>query len=233
MIRLLEYLKCLPVKIVIADYIEADDIIAYISKNYGKDNKIMIMSTDKDFFQLISENVEVWSPTKKILYTKDNFHQICAVKNPENFIYARIVEGDDSDNINGISGIKRKTLQKILPVIFESEKTLSIIEVINYINEIPESKLKAVSELKKNIKIIERNYKLMNLHNQEFITNNMEIILKNSLTREKYKLNKFGFLSLLIEDQISTLIKDPESWIKDIWIKLDFNRDILHEYTTR
>ena len=68
--RLLQYLEQLPLTLISIDGTEADDVIAYISKQLLVDSKIFIMSTDKDFLQLIDDRIFVWSPTKKIEYTR-------------------------------------------------------------------------------------------------------------------------------------------------------------------
>ncbi len=51
--------------------IEADDVIGYCAKHIFKDNKTTIMSTDKDFLQLVDENIKVYSPTKKKMYDEE------------------------------------------------------------------------------------------------------------------------------------------------------------------
>ena len=62
--RIVEYLECLPVTIINMDNIEADDVIGYCAKHIFKGSKSTIMSTDKDFLQLVDENIKVYSPTK-------------------------------------------------------------------------------------------------------------------------------------------------------------------------
>ncbi len=66
--RILLYLDSLPIQILTGDGVEADDLIAYICKQYYADNEfstIRIVSTDKDFLQLVSNKIEVWNPVKK------------------------------------------------------------------------------------------------------------------------------------------------------------------------
>ena len=63
--RVVEYLECLPVNIINMENTEADDVIGYCSKHLFKDNKTTILSTDKDFLQLVDETTRVYSPTKK------------------------------------------------------------------------------------------------------------------------------------------------------------------------
>ena len=68
--RIIEYLQVLPVTTLAVDNVEADDIIAYIANEiYTEDKqKVTIVSTDRDFLQLVNHRINVWSPVKKILY---------------------------------------------------------------------------------------------------------------------------------------------------------------------
>ena len=67
--RLLDYLACLPVSYIKIDKLEADDVIAYVSKLYSKAGRqVTIVSSDRDFLQLIDKHIRVYSPIKKILY---------------------------------------------------------------------------------------------------------------------------------------------------------------------
>ena len=68
--RLIEYLEQLPLTLVSVDGIEADDGMAHISQQLLPKSDIILMSTDKDFLQLVDDRVKVWSPTKKKLYNK-------------------------------------------------------------------------------------------------------------------------------------------------------------------
>jgi len=111
--RLIEYLECLPLTITTMDNIEADDVIGYSSKHVFKD-KCTIMSTDKDFLQLVDERIRVWSPTKKKMYDEEKILNEYGI-NSKNFLLYRMMDGDKSDGIPGIKGAGQKTLLKIFP----------------------------------------------------------------------------------------------------------------------
>ena len=73
-VRLVQYLKCIPVKTVALDKVEADDIIAYLSKHItslNPENKAFIVSSDKDFIQLTNNQITVYRPIEKDFYTKE------------------------------------------------------------------------------------------------------------------------------------------------------------------
>ena len=80
-----------PYSVIRVDQAEADDIIGTLAKNHYRDEKIMIISSDKDFLQLQKYfNVEQFSPTqKKMLVSKD----------PNGYLREHIMKGDRGDGI--------------------------------------------------------------------------------------------------------------------------------------
>ena len=144
--RLIEYLDCLPVTVISMENIEADDTIAYISKQVLKDSKITIMSTDKDFYQIINDRISIWSPTKKVLYDRKRLEDEFQILS-ENFVYYRIVDGDKSDNIPGIRGIGLKTILKKFPFLVDKE----IVSIDEFLN---------VTNLLEHKSLLERNFRL-------------------------------------------------------------------------
>ena len=69
--RLVIYLQSLPVNMLALDNVEADDTIAYLALDFFKDWNSIILSSDKDFLQIVNDHINVWSPTKKKLYGPD------------------------------------------------------------------------------------------------------------------------------------------------------------------
>ena len=91
--RLIEYLEQLPLTLVCVDGIEADDGMAYISQQLLPESDVILMSTDKDFLQLVDERVKVWSPTKKKLYNQKEVFEEYGVHS-HNILTYRILDGD-------------------------------------------------------------------------------------------------------------------------------------------
>ena len=118
--RIVEYLECLPVTLINMDGIEADDVIGYCAKHIF-DNKSTIMSTDKDFLQLIDENIRVYSPTKKKMYDEEKVVEEYGISS-HNFLLYRMLDGDVSDGIPGIKGVGLKSLLKYFPFLENSHK---------------------------------------------------------------------------------------------------------------
>jgi DNA polymerase-1 len=108
--RVQDYLECLPVQQIGIEKLEADDIIAYLAKRASSSNKkVTIVSSDKDFFQLIDDNISIYAPIKKKVFTKENVVEELKVL-PENYNIVKALLGDNSDNLRGIKGLGIKTI---------------------------------------------------------------------------------------------------------------------------
>ena len=101
--------------------VEGDDIVAYYVKNKKDNEKVVIVSSDKDLTQLISDSVIIYNPRMKDFITKDNSVSKIGITH-ENVVLEKMLCGDASDNIKGVRGIGEQTLIKLFPSI-KSEKT--------------------------------------------------------------------------------------------------------------
>jgi len=219
--RLVIYLQELPVNMISLDNVEADDTIASLALDYFKDWQISIMSSDKDFLQLVDDRVQVWSPTKKKLYAPANVIDEYGMI-PQNLVFYRSLDGDDSDNIPGIKGCGLKTVQKAFPFI-RDEKT----ELKRFYDhsEINKDKLKVYANIVENWSDVERNYELMQLTNTQLQTF-AQLHVKEILDNPIKKLNRFQLAKLITEDKLYHNIPNFPSWVNECFQKLDnFIRD--------
>jgi len=94
---------------------EADDIICTLAKQYSIANEVVIVSTDKDFLQVINNQINVLSPRGKlsILYTPNVFYEKFGIQVCQ-YTDFKVLVGDPSDNIDGIFGIGNKTAVNLL-----------------------------------------------------------------------------------------------------------------------
>ena len=106
--------------------VEGDDIISYYVKNKRDNEKIVIVSSDKDLTQLISDTVIIYNPRKKIFINKRNAVDEIGII-PENIVLEKIICGDVSDNIKGVKGVGNKTLIDLFPQIRTEKIDLSFI----------------------------------------------------------------------------------------------------------
>lgn len=117
-----KYLELLGVRQVRVDGIEADDAIAYAARHVLDELRV-IVSTDRDFLQLVSTQVSVYNPVKRSTTVTDGFVGEHGVL-PENFVITKALMGDKSDNIPGVRGIGEKTVAKLFPDLATRECTL-------------------------------------------------------------------------------------------------------------
>jgi len=212
-VRLIDYLKCLPVKTVALDKVEADDIIAHLASKITSNNdnsRAFIVSSDKDFIQLASDKICVYRPIEKDYYTPDTVQKKFNVL-PENFILYKVLMGDSSDKVPGIKGLGEKKLRKLFPELLERPLTLDdIIEISAEKHK--EHLIYSRVVLQEND--LRNNYKIMNLH--EPMINEVEKEYLNSLIEEQPPLlNPKPFLRFYQEDGLRHLIKNPEFWLNN------------------
>jgi DNA polymerase-1 len=160
-VRLVHYLKCLPVKTVSMNKVEADDIIAYLSDilSTKHDSKVFIVSNDQDFIQLVNDKITVYRPAEKEFYTKDMVKNNYGVLS-ENFILYKTLLGDQSDKVGGIKGLGKKGIIKKFPELLE--RPLSFDDLM----DIAESKLKEhviYARVLQDEERLKNNYKIMDL----------------------------------------------------------------------
>ena len=215
--RCAEYLEKLPVNIISVDSVEADDVMAYIAKQLLPKSKTTIMSTDKDFLQLVSDRISVWSPTKKKLYNPEKVLEEYKVTS-RNLLLSRIFEGDQSDNIKGVMGIGVKTLLKNFPQLADENIVMSRDDVIK---EAQKNKGDRFYDLISNdVDTIHLNHKLMQLEEVD-ISGNAKLKVNNIVNGKIPELSKPSFQKMFIEDRMFGALPNMDSWIMQTWTKLN------------
>lgn len=102
---------------------EGDDLIAYYCKNKKDNEKVLIMSSDMDLCQLLSDDIIVYNQIKKIYISNKNFKQYFGY-HPDNILLKKVLLGDVSDNIGNIRGLSESKLLEIIPEIVDKKVTL-------------------------------------------------------------------------------------------------------------
>lgn len=98
---------------------EADDIIGTLSvKAEKEDVEVLMVTPDKDFGQLVTENVKIYRPGRKggdvEIYTVNHILEDWGIDNPKQVIDVLGLWGDAVDNIPGVPGIGEKTAAKLI-----------------------------------------------------------------------------------------------------------------------
>lgn len=223
LVQIVKYLSALPVLMLSLDNVEADDVISYITKVLPEDSRKIIMSTDKDFYQLVSDNVEIWSPTKKKFYTKKTVNDEFGVW-PHNITLFRSLlgKGDQSDNIHGVKGLGQKTILKKFPILktrWEITPTQINEECEKHISE--DKKPDAIyQKVLDNSDIVNRNMKLMVL-SESMISGNAREIIQRRIYEPVSAINRFELYKLFSADKLENGIKDFDYWIRENFVKLE------------
>tara|TARA_Y100001972_G_C7648989_1_gene326284 strand:+ start:330 stop:1343 length:1014 start_codon:yes stop_codon:yes gene_type:complete len=208
--RIQEYLECLPIVQVTMDKLEADDIIAYIATNTNK--KVTIVSSDKDFLQLINKNVEVYAPVKKKTYTKDNVQEEIKVL-PENYNIVKALLGDHSDGIRGVKGLGIKTIVSEWKS-FCYDPGASLQDIFDHCEtqmELDKPK-KIFSKILHEWERVMNNFEIMDLHNTSLDEKEIET-LKESIQTQVSKTQIGAFLQYLDNDNIEGITKNTVGWL--------------------
>jgi 5'-3' exonuclease len=216
--RLVSYLDNLPVTFMAIDGIEADDAIAYIAQMYEDTcKKITIVSTDRDFYQLVDDRIQVWSPIKKKMYDVAAVHEEFGV-HPNNMVIYRSFTGDASDNIPGVNGIGPKTILKLIPELSQSAE-FSVDNLLDKSrNNLKESK--SYQKILDNARIIEQNYQLMNIKLLDIPAQTASKI-RGIMEQPISELNKPEFQRLFYEDKMWAIMKNLPDWLNNTWLSLN------------
>ena len=112
-------LKAMHIPVVVLEGWEADDIIGTLAKQAEKEEyKVYMVTPDKDFGQLVSENVFMYRPARMgngiEIWGIPEIQKRFGVERPEQVIDYLGMMGDASDNIPGLPGVGDKTAKKFI-----------------------------------------------------------------------------------------------------------------------
>lgn len=196
-LRTMKYLNELPVMQVIIDYVEADDIISYVVQHSKyKDYDKLIVSSDKDFFQLVNEKTAIFRPIQKKVITLDVLREEYNI-HPNNFALARAIAGDPSDNLKGVPRVGLISVSKKLEGFADGEQ-LELEQLIEQCSTIKKP-LMLHKNILSNKDLIENNYKIMQLYKPAISGTNKRII-DYSIENFEFDYNKMEFTKMLFSD---------------------------------
>lgn len=216
-VRVIQYLKLLPIKVTIMDKVEADDVIAVLTQKLSTqyDSNCYIISSDKDFLQLLNPKVVVYRPMEKVFYTTDiltnKFNGIL----PSNFIIYKTLMGDVSDNVKGIKGLGEKKLFKFFPEL--KTQPLTMQDIFDISGEKMKEHVVYARIYQEQDRLLTQ-YKVMDLSKPMISEKGIEKV-ENLITEDLPELNAEVFLSLYNQDQLGGMIRNPEKWLSEIFLK--------------
>ncbi|GAB4431871.1 MAG: DNA polymerase I [bacterium] len=187
---ILRLLDVMSIKTIIKDGYEADDVIASISYEFKDELSVVVVTSDKDLYQLTDNEITVWHPQKDKFIDKDTVKELLGVYPSQLTDYLALC-GDAVDGIPGVKGIGEKTALKLISEYGSLEK------IYENIDKIPERLQKLLSEGKE-IAFLSR--KLCELRHEKIGINLGEMKIR--------EWNKEGVLALLKELEFYDIIKE-------------------------
>lgn len=114
-----DILKAMHIPVIEVSGLEADDIIGTLAKQAEKEGyKVYMVTPDKDFGQLVSENIFMYKPARMgngiEIWGIPEIQSRFGVETPEQVIDYLGMMGDASDNIPGLPGVGDKTAKKFI-----------------------------------------------------------------------------------------------------------------------
>jgi len=176
------------------DRYEADDIIGTFSRVINEDDELegLIVSSDKDLLQLITDKVHVklLKQTGHLLMTPETFKETYKVE-PKRMIDLKALMGDASDNIPGVKGIGEKT-------------AISLLEKFDNIDNLYENIDQVTGKTKEKLEVDKEKAYM----SRELATIYKEVPIDTSLEKIRYRgLQVEEYLALLTELEFYSLIK--------------------------
>lgn len=214
--RVIHYLKSLPLKMSILNKVEADDIISVLCDVLPKkyNSNIFILSSDKDFLQLINNKVTVYRPMERIFYTPQVVEDKFGVK-PHNFIIYKTLIGDSSDKIVGVRGLGPKTIFKKFPELKTQKLSLQ------NIFDISEQKLTnhiIYARILKYQDKLKDSYKIMDLSNPMIDEQGINYV-ENLIEEDFPPLDKEMVIKMYERDKLGRMIRNLEFWLDEVFAR--------------
>jgi DNA polymerase-1 len=194
-----------PVDLLSIDKIEADDVIGCLA---GKlKGEITIVSSDRDYLQLVNDKITVYSPIKKKFYHPKEILDEYKVT-PQNFLNQKIILGDTGDNVPGVKGVGIKTVTKLYPEL-ANEEVSSLEEIISKAQEGKGKAFVSIAEFAYQLRI---NEKLMDLKNPNIPEDSLieiEYVLENA--NKVFRPKEFA--EFYEEDDLGKSINNLQIWL--------------------
>jgi len=203
--RLMNYLYYMPIHQIRIDGFEADDVISYVNQmEQFEDWLKIVVSTDKDFYQCVSATGDINHTVIyrmreggkfEIIRQKDLLEEYDI--HPSNFVYARTMEGDKSDNLPGVSGVGIKTVGKRFP--FLSQNNNYCLQDIFDHCEKNIDKAKIYDKILQDQEIVRTNHKMMQLDSPNLSPQAVKEI-KTAIEQMEFEFQKTEVVKMTFQD---------------------------------
>jgi len=180
--------------------LEADDLVGIFTHLMAKKGKkCLIVTDDKDYFQLLRKSVKIYRPGKNEVYTVNHFRSEYPGLKPKDIILLKAISGDKSDNIIGIDRVGDKTAIKIVT------KFKSVTEMFNNKDEI--SSIRGCSKVcePENLDRVRLNKRIVKIPNSDKDIENFKKRDHISKQEVEYMMNAITAKAMLSKRRLSRI----------------------------
>jgi 5'-3' exonuclease len=210
LISLLNVLKNVPVCQIYVSDCEGDDIVAFLCRGPLRSEERVIVSADKDMYQLLDDKTKIYSLYKKRFVTRDDLFEEFRIKS-HNFALAKSLCGDDSDNVPGVKGVGFKSVAKKFPML-GSDETIILQDLLDYAASHKDDGVayKRVAESSDDVR---RNWQLVHLDGSMLSADQAKRV-EHVVDTFAPSVNKMSFIKLLVKEGINDF--DFEGFFYDL-----------------
>ena len=185
--------------------VEADDIISVLLGYLAP--PFLIVSSDKDFHQLVSDEVSVLNPITNEITTKEGMEAILGNEPVSKYLMVKSICGDASDNIKGLKGVGWSS-------------ALKVIKLINSFDQLPHPEMQgrmSVINNEESISKLKRNHALMSLPSSVHTvdvqdTNLLEENICDSIAN--MRKDEDGFFEWANASNMNSILKKQSEWVE-------------------
>jgi 5'-3' exonuclease len=127
---LLHMTRCAPICQLYASDCEGDDLVAHLCCGPMRSKNKIIVTSDKDLYQLLDDRTRIYGLQKKTYVTKETVMEEFRVQ-AKHFALAKALCGDPGDNVPGIKGVGFRTVSRLFPFLGTEENVL-LQDVLGY-----------------------------------------------------------------------------------------------------
>lgn len=195
---LLGMIRCAPACQLYASDCEGDDLVAYLCTGPMRNVQRVIVSSDKDLYQLLDDKTRIYGLHKKTFITKDNVIEEFRVQ-AKHFALAKALCGDPGDNVPGVKGVGFRTVARLFPFLGLEEDVL-LQDVLDYAHtHEDESRIyKRIIECQEDVK---RNWRLVYLDGS-MVPANQQAAINQRIASFEPKANRVKLVKLLVKEGI-------------------------------
>lgn len=187
---------------------EADDMAGLMVKKLSGANRIVLVTGDKDWLQLVRPGVTWFDPIRDRTVNMSNFFEFTGYKTPEQFVDGKALMGDSSDNISGVGGIGEKGAPEFVAEFGSVQKFFEQVAMGYFV---PKKKAHQRLYSPEGQAIFNRNRKIMNLLDVPIPPKEDVSVIAPAFNSDAFKqlCEKLAFASILREfDLFINLFKE-------------------------